>query len=848
MRKQFALEDYAMIFQWVCVVLIAPLVLLPIFPAHQFSLTTRLLIVIIGCAGSLAMTGAYLLARRRSKNSAALVATVTAGLDATLILLALLFWPTAIPEAFWLLAVLVVVISARFGYKAAAIAMFGISAIYLVTVIANLNIGPQPARTLLAAAIARIVLLFILVTAAAYVTQRERLQRREARVLSRVAAAIGSTLDADELTDIVVEGVSEVGGLGRTTAFEISKDGRWAVPKSSTETNREARQKIFTSRMDLQEDNAASRVMETREPVFIEDASSDALVDPDWVTEFGLRTLMVLPVISRDEVKGIVIVERRGLKRYFTERQVEVCNAILAQASAGLENAARYAEEHRRRSEADTLYRASRELASSLDLDQVLENACRLAARSTGASGCSAFLLNEASGCLEPRLMFGSGARRTSFPPDSGIPIDAFEEMYILAQRPQALRLARPEDNPSLPRFLRVSGSLLVAPFYIRGGVGGLLCVNDNTETEYSDAQAGQLALVANETALAVINARLHEKIKTNATQMASLVQLANAIGSTAELATIASLALESVRHLFDCSAGLIYRIDEKQGVMRCVESFGYTQDVLERISRPPYPRVEDCWTVSEGRLIGIDDLSETKVACRTLEKIGQGSTMCVGMQAEGRTLGVMHVRSERPNAFGEEDQQLALAFADQVGLALQRAFLFEEINRLAMTDPLTGVFNVRRLEEVLADELGRARRYKRAVSFLMVDVDNLKSYNDTLGHQQGDIVLSQVASIVDSSTREMDRVFRYGGDEFCVILPETDSDEAAVVAEKVRRAVADFHFAGEEKVPDGSITISVGVASFPRDCDEEAGLIHKADLALYAAKQIGRNSVATAF
>ena len=72
-----------------------------------------------------------------------------------------------------------------------------------------------------------------------------------------------------------------------------------------------------------------------------------------------------------------------------------------------------------------------------------------------------------------------------------------------------------------------------------------------------------------------------------------------------------------------------------------------------------------------------------------------------------------------------------------------------------------------------------------------MVDVDNLKSYNDTLGHQKGDVVLSQVASIVDSSTREMDKVFRYGGDEFCVILPETDTEEAMVVAEKVRRAVA---------------------------------------------------------
>jgi diguanylate cyclase (GGDEF)-like protein len=129
-----------------------------------------------------------------------------------------------------------------------------------------------------------------------------------------------------------------------------------------------------------------------------------------------------------------------------------------------------------------------------------------------------------------------------------------------------------------------------------------------------------------------------------------------------------------------------------------------------------------------------------------------------------------------------------------------------------------------------------------------MVDVDDLKSYNDNLGHQQGDIVLSQIASIVDSTTREVDKVFRYGGDEFCVVLPETDNGEATVVAEKVRRAVADFHFAGEEKIPEGNITISVGVASFPKDAEEEKSLILKADVALYSAKQKGRNTVSAAF
>lgn len=846
MRRQFTTDDYAMIFQWIAVLALAPFVLLPIFPRPLVNLGVRLTIVLGALLGSAAMTLIYLRARRKSRQSAAVVATATAALDIVLVFLSLFLWPKVLPEIFWILTILVIVISARFSYREATVAALAFSAVYIVSIV--VGYGSSINRTVLGDALLRVLLMMMIAVATAYVTQREKSQRKEARVLSRLATAMGSTLDTDELMNTVVDGISEAAGMGRCTAFLLSGDRRWAIPKSTTEKDPMLREKLFKLRISVRTDNIARRVFESREPMVVSDAGSEPLLDREWVDDFTLSTLLVLPIVIRNDVKGAVVVEKRGIRRHYTEREVNLCQTIVAQAAAGLENAARYAEEQRKRSESELLYRTSRELGSTLEMEGVLENACRLAISSTGGSGSAAFLYDEKKGVLAPRLLLGAGARRTSFPPESAVPAREFEEMYRLAQRPPALLMHNPSDYPFLPDFLRSAGAVLVAPFYTHGSIGGILCVTDPQDTPFGRSGEWQLALVASEVALAVINARLHERIKADAAQMASLVQLANAIGSSAELATVMRLALASVKHLFDCSSGLIYRIDEKDGTMRCMESFGYSEEALNRICSAPYPRVEECWTVSEGHLIGVDDLSETKVDCRTLEKIGQGSTMCVGMKSEGRTLGVLHVRSERPNAFGEEDQQLALAFADQVGLALQRALLFEEINRLAMTDPLTGVFNVRRLESVLTDEVNRARRYKRPVSFLMVDVDNLKAYNDTLGHQQGDVVLSQVASIIDSSTREVDKVFRYGGDEFCVILPETDSEEAAVVADKVRRSVADFHFAGEEKIPEGSITISVGVAAFPKDSDEEWALIHKADLALYSAKQTGRNSVAKAF
>jgi len=848
LKKQLSAEDLTMVLQWLVIAVLTPFVLLPLFPIKGVDFTVRFVIVIGAWIGSGVMTIIYLRARKVSHRYAAAVVNITATLDVLLVFISMLVWPTYLPDLFWIFPVLVIVIANRFGYKEALMTGAGLSALYAITIVARLNAG-QPTRLVVGQTLLWIALLMLIAIATSFISQRERRESRDARILSRLAASMGSTLEADELMDKVVQGISEASGLGRCSAFMASSDGKWALPQSTTEMDPAKRERFFQSKIDVSAPNVASKSMSEKESLIINDPQSEALIDQNWIKDFDLAALLVLPVVVRDEGRGVIFVERRaGMKKTFLDREVKICNTILAQASAGLENAMSYAEEQRKRSEADIRYRTTRELASTLDMDRVVENACKLAIRSIGSAGCTVFLLEEGKDILAPMLsMTAAGARASSFPKEAAIDVQLMEDLYGMADRPPALRIASPSQNEAMPAFLRDEGCLLAAPFFLHGRMAGLICCTDAEGRQYSDAQVSQLAAITGETALAVVNARLHEKIKSDASQMASLVQLANAIGSSADLATIMSLALETVRHLFDCSSGLIYRIDETEEHLMCVESFGYTDEIVQRLLSPPYPRVDECWTVSEDRLIGIDDLSHTRVACRTLERIGSGSTICVGIQAEGKTLGVLHIRSERPSAFGEQDQQLALAIADQVGLALQRALLFEEINRLAATDPLTGVFNVRRLEAVLSEEVSRARRYQRAVSFLMVDVDNLKVYNDTLGHQQGDVALSQIASITDSATRDVDKVFRYGGDEFCVVLPETGSEEALVVAEKIRRAIADFHFAGEERIPGGALTISLGLASFPQDASGESELVGQADIALYSAKQHGRNSVATA-
>lgn len=167
-----------------------------------------------------------------------------------------------------------------------------------------------------------------------------------------------------------------------------------------------------------------------------------------------------------------------------------------------------------------------------------------------------------------------------------------------------------------------------------------------------------------------------------------------------------------------------------------------------------------------------------------------------------------------------------------------------EKLKELSITDGLTAVYNQRFFYEKLADELKRASRYDHNVSLIMCDIDYFKMYNDANGHLEGDIVLKEVAEILQKSVRLQDTVARYGGEEFCIIMPETDKKSALGVAERIRIAVHEHPFKHESSQPKGNLTISLGIATCPDDAEGSTSLIKMADDALYRAKNGGRNRI----
>jgi diguanylate cyclase (GGDEF)-like protein len=216
-------------------------------------------------------------------------------------------------------------------------------------------------------------------------------------------------------------------------------------------------------------------------------------------------------------------------------------------------------------------------------------------------------------------------------------------------------------------------------------------------------------------------------------------------------------------------------------------------------------------------------------------------AAMALPMIVGARIVGVLELTSGLPIRLDASKLDVVHSLTGQAASAVEAARFHQRADELSHTDVLTRLPNRRRLEVDLAAEVARSTRYNRPVAFIMLDVDHFKSVNDVHGHQAGDEILSEFQSAFNASLRETDTAYRYGGEEFCVILRETDGEAAAVVAERLRGVIAQ-RFAGLDGSP--MVTASLGIAVMPDDAADAASLVAAADRAMYQAKASGRNLV----
>jgi diguanylate cyclase (GGDEF)-like protein len=189
-----------------------------------------------------------------------------------------------------------------------------------------------------------------------------------------------------------------------------------------------------------------------------------------------------------------------------------------------------------------------------------------------------------------------------------------------------------------------------------------------------------------------------------------------------------------------------------------------------------------------------------------------------------------------------KDDLRMLIMLSNQAGLAIENSQLYEKTLTSAHMDSLTEVWNHGYFQHLLSMEMERARATANPISLVMLDIDDFKIYNDTLGHQDGDRILKDMASLLKNQSRKMDFVCRYGGEEFALILPYTDNQEAFMIAERLREHIAKYPFLRSDSQLNKNITVSMGIATFPENGTTPADLIAYSDKALYTAKNMGKN------
>lgn len=311
----------------------------------------------------------------------------------------------------------------------------------------------------------------------------------------------------------------------------------------------------------------------------------------------------------------------------------------------------------------------------------------------------------------------------------------------------------------------------------------------------------------------------LNRRLQRSVAELRAVTEITELIHSTLEVDDVGPVLLNILEKVIDIPTASLYVIDkDKQETIFSASSVGASGAPRQ------YTGLE---------LVGAAPLGTS-----------DGALSCVQLVDHDRTVVVFCADTASVEGLTQDDRIVLRAVASELVVGVENSRLYRLTKRLAVTDELTGLHNYRYLQQRIDDELGRADRYSKRMSLLMLDVDNFKHVNDTFGHQVGDAVLAELASVLESTVREVDVVARYGGEEFSVILPETDASGAFIVAEKIREAVSLHRFPDADGANTIHVTVSIGLAAYPVHASDKETLLRAADDAVYRAKETGKDRV----
>jgi len=340
------------------------------------------------------------------------------------------------------------------------------------------------------------------------------------------------------------------------------------------------------------------------------------------------------------------------------------------------------------------------------------------------------------------------------------------------------------------------------------------------------------------------------EKLLAIITKLAHLTAIARVhlrIGTIFELKKISRIYLRELIDMVGCDGCAITRIDKHKATILAERGLGETfRDMVLSADQPPLKYVVDTkQAIFTGDVLSSPDASYVPHG-RSVK-----SLICTPIIVNNHVGGIIYLDSVKKNAFNEEDIEFIELLAQEISITFDICTTFERsteyslVRNLFTSDELTGCLNRRKFDLDIVTEIASAKKYGEQLSLLIIDIDWLKNYNDFHGHEKGDTLLRKVVDTLASNTRPYEKIYRYGGEEFIIMMLDTDKERASSAARRLQETIERKPFEGEkESQPNKTITVSIGVATFPSHADHGDKLIETANSALHRAKESGRNQV----
>lgn len=410
----------------------------------------------------------------------------------------------------------------------------------------------------------------------------------------------------------------------------------------------------------------------------------------------------------------------------------------------------------------------------------------------------------------------------------------------------QVLATGKPirlQDVNTFPDYVVVNQSIrseICVPLKAGDQIIGVLNAESPQVDAFDENDEKLLETLAGQLAMAIARMRLYQVALRSADKQAVLYRVAQEIGASLELKQVYQSVHRAVKELMPCEDFLIALLDEERQEIHGV----YLIECDERLPSARFPSSQGLSgnVIATGRSIKYDDFFIDHPELHSIQfgKDRTRSGIFVPLRFKGKVIGVLSAQSYQTYSYTDEDERVLDLLASQAAIAIENARLFTEVQELATHDALTGVFNRRKFFEEAAKEIDRASRYQQPLSVILFDLDHFKRVNDNFGHPEGDRVLQRIAHCCRTTLRDVDIIARYGGEEFVILMPSTDSNNASIAAERLRRSVLQENI----DTGDGPLTISLGVAAYDESCKDIDALLARTDKALYSAKNLGRNRI----